>query len=85
MGEADTTVPVEESRELADARPDLVRLVVVEGAGHVQSWNVIPQRYGDVVSRFLRDCGEADGATAAELTTQRRHQFGEHGSPCPRS
>jgi pimeloyl-ACP methyl ester carboxylesterase len=52
-GEADTTVPVEESQELAEARPDLVRLVVVERAGHVQSWNATPQRYGDVVSRFL--------------------------------
>jgi uncharacterized protein len=52
-GDADTTVPVEESQELAEARPDLVRLVVVERAGHVQSWNAIPERYGDVVSSFL--------------------------------
>ena len=54
-GDADTTVPVEQSQEFADARPDLVRLVVVEGAGHVQSWNAIPQRYGDAVNRFLRN------------------------------
>jgi pimeloyl-ACP methyl ester carboxylesterase len=54
-GEADATVPVEESQELADARPDLVRLVVVERAGHVQSWNTIPGRYAAVVNDFLRE------------------------------
>jgi dipeptidyl aminopeptidase/acylaminoacyl peptidase len=33
-GEADPVVPVGQSRRLADARPDLVELVVLEGEGH---------------------------------------------------
>lgn len=54
-GDADDTVPVQQSIELADARADLVTLEVFEGAGHVRSWNVDPDRYERVVRRFLSE------------------------------
>ncbi|MFD6950791.1 hypothetical protein A6A08_11595 [Nocardiopsis sp. TSRI0078] len=51
MGEADTIVPVEQSREVAGASPDLVEEVVVEGAGH----NDAEMVYGpEVVAAFTR-------------------------------
>ncbi len=52
-GTDDVTVPVEASRQLADARSDLVRFEVVEGAGHGQSYNVDPASYGLQVLDFL--------------------------------
>lgn len=52
-GADDLTVPVETSREFAEARSDLVRLVIVEGAGHVESWNADPASYEQVVLDFL--------------------------------
>lgn len=52
-GTADTTVPLDVSERLAAARPDIVELVVVDGAEHVESWNMDPARYGDAVRRFL--------------------------------
>lgn len=52
-GTADETVPLATSQELAAARADLVRLVVVTGAGHVRSWNVGPDTYERRVEEFL--------------------------------
>jgi alpha-beta hydrolase superfamily lysophospholipase len=56
-GDADDTVPVEVSRRFAAARPDLVTLHVIEGAGHVESANVNPDRYAAIVSGWLRERG----------------------------
>jgi len=39
-GTDDTSVPIDVSRAVAEARPDWFDLVEVEGAGHVASWNV---------------------------------------------
>ena len=52
-GSEDMTVPVETSRRLAESRSDVVRLVVVEGAGHVESYNVDPASYRLQVLDFL--------------------------------
>ena len=52
-GTEDMTVPLDTSRRLAEARSDLVRLVVVEGAGHVESYNVDPASYRLQVLDFL--------------------------------
>ena len=52
-GTEDTTVPLDISRQLADARSDLVRFEVVEGAGHVESYNVDPASYRLQVLDFL--------------------------------
>jgi pimeloyl-ACP methyl ester carboxylesterase len=52
-GDDDRTVPCGRSIELAAARPDLVELLVVNGAGHVGSWNVDPTAYGRAVTTFL--------------------------------
>ncbi|MFZ0627433.1 MAG: alpha/beta hydrolase [Acidimicrobiia bacterium] len=52
-GTADLTVPIEESRELQAAEPDLVQLIEVDGAGHVESFDVDQQKYVDDVLSFL--------------------------------
>lgn len=52
-GEDDERIPVEGSRLLAEARPDLVILATFPGAG--DAWNADPARYEDVVGAFLAD------------------------------
>ena len=54
-GTADDTVPYRISEAFAQARPELVRLLLVPGAGHVRSWNVGPQPYERAVLDFLSD------------------------------
>jgi hypothetical protein len=56
-GMADLTVPVSESIELAEAMPDLVRLIQVEGADHVGSFDADPGKYIDEVLGFLQEVG----------------------------
>ncbi|MDP9376338.1 MAG: alpha/beta fold hydrolase [Actinomycetota bacterium] len=58
-GTADKTVPIAISEELARARPDLVELVRVPRAGHVEGWNYARQRYEREVIAFLRRFDEA--------------------------
>jgi len=52
-GTDDRTVPFDTSRRLALARPDLVQLVAVPGAGHARSWNRDPEGYDHAVAGFL--------------------------------
>jgi hypothetical protein len=52
-GTDDQTVPLASSQELVDARPDLVTISIVPGAGHVRSWNVSPVSYQQTVIDFL--------------------------------
>lgn len=52
-GSGDQTVPVSVSEDLAAAYPNLVDLVVVEGADHVRSWNVDRVRYEASLAGFL--------------------------------
>lgn len=52
-GDADLTVPVRLSRELARSC-SRVTLVETAGAGHVASWNVDRARYESAVTDFLR-------------------------------
>ena len=54
-GTEDERTPLSSSRELAVARPDVVRLEVFEHAGHMLSWNVDPERYETAVIEFLGD------------------------------
>jgi uncharacterized protein len=53
-GDEDTTIPVETSDALAEARPDLVTYHRVPGAGHVRSWNSDRSAYEQAVSDFFR-------------------------------
>ena len=53
-GTEDQSVPIETSRDLAAARPDLVTLVEFEGAEHVGSWNVDQARYVEKLQLFLK-------------------------------
>jgi len=56
-GTDDLTVPVTESIELAEAQPDLVRLIQVEGADHVGSFDADPDKYLAEVLGFLQEVG----------------------------
>ncbi|MEU1312015.1 prolyl oligopeptidase family serine peptidase [Streptomyces cinnamoneus] len=52
-GTDDTLAPPVHSRELAAARPELITLRTVRGAGHAGSWNAGPQGYEEALRRFL--------------------------------
>jgi pimeloyl-ACP methyl ester carboxylesterase len=52
-GTDDQSVPNAQSIDLAAAQPDLVQLLEVDGAGHVQSFDVDYQGYVDRVLEFL--------------------------------
>jgi alpha-beta hydrolase superfamily lysophospholipase len=54
-GQDDGLIPIGPSEALARARPDLVTLVQVAGAGHTESWNLGPARYDTRLKRFLTD------------------------------
>lgn len=54
-GSGDESVPLRSSQEFHDARPDLIRLVIVSGAGHVRSWNIGPESYERRVIEFLHE------------------------------
>jgi pimeloyl-ACP methyl ester carboxylesterase len=52
-GSADPTVPVASSDAFAEARPDLVTYIRLDGVGHVQSWNADPTAYETTTIGFL--------------------------------
>lgn len=56
-GTSDITVSVEQSISLAESAPDLVRLIQVEGAGHVGSYAADPGDYVAEVLGFLIQVG----------------------------
>jgi pimeloyl-ACP methyl ester carboxylesterase len=52
-GPDDDFIPWQPARDLAAARPDLVRLVEFKQAGHVRNWNVDAGRYERELTAFL--------------------------------
>lgn len=52
-GGGDATVPVDTSKEFAEARRDIVTFVRFPRAGHVDAWNTDRARYERVVGRFV--------------------------------
>ncbi len=52
-GTDDPLAPLYRSRELAAARPELISLRTVRGAGHAAAWNVDPKGYEEALRRFL--------------------------------
>ncbi len=56
------TVPFGDSKRFAEELPTRVTFYPVEGAGHVQSWNVDPPRYERRLNRFLVDRAGIGGA-----------------------
>ncbi len=53
QGSEDLSVPESLSAQFKDARPDLVEYHPFEGAVHVGSWNLDPERYEAAVHSFL--------------------------------
>jgi pimeloyl-ACP methyl ester carboxylesterase len=56
-GTEDLRVPMETSQDLQATNPDLIHLIQVEGAGHVESYDVDRQGYIDSVLAFLAELG----------------------------
>ena len=56
-GTDDESVPITQSISLAEIKPDLVRLVQVQGAGHVDSYEIDPEKYVEEVLSFLEQVG----------------------------
>jgi uncharacterized protein len=52
-GTTDGTVPFSVTERLDAAEPELVEHTLVEGADHVESWNVAPREYDRSVRAFL--------------------------------
>jgi pimeloyl-ACP methyl ester carboxylesterase len=55
--DADDYVPDGPAKHLAAARPDLVTLDLVAGAGHTQGWNLDPLGYEDRLVAWLKSRG----------------------------
>lgn len=56
-GTEDLRVPIETSLDLQATNPDLIRLIQVEGAGHIESYDVDRQGYIDSILGFLAELG----------------------------
>jgi pimeloyl-ACP methyl ester carboxylesterase len=56
-GTEDLSVPLETSIDLAAVNPSLIQLIQVEGAGHIESYEVDRQGYVDSVLGFLEGLG----------------------------
>ena len=54
-GTEDESVPIEQSQALQEAQPELVEVVAVQGAGHVESFEVDHENYVDAVLAFLSE------------------------------
>ena len=56
-GTDDQSVPITQSLAFVEAAPDLVRLIQVPGAGHIESYETDPEKYVDEVLGFLQIVG----------------------------
>jgi pimeloyl-ACP methyl ester carboxylesterase len=67
-GEADDVAPIEVSERFAAALPQLVSFDPYQGAGHVESWNVDPERYRKTLVNWLiaHDIGNAGPVRRAD-------------------
>lgn len=54
----DGFVPIDGSRRLAEARPDLIEFQVFEGARHTKLWNHDPERWTGLVQGWLERSAE---------------------------
>ena len=52
-GSIDKTVPIAQVEGFAHARPDIVEYHRVEGAQHVRTWNIDPEKYESAVEAFV--------------------------------
>jgi pimeloyl-ACP methyl ester carboxylesterase len=63
-GPDDAYVPWEQSRDLADRRPDIVTLEQIDRAGHTRSWNTRPRFYEQRVQEFVASLDQPARAAA---------------------
>jgi len=56
-GTDDMTVPIEVSIAFEEQKPDLIDLIEVQGADHVESYTVEPEQYTESVLGFLAQVG----------------------------
>jgi pimeloyl-ACP methyl ester carboxylesterase len=62
VGELDPVTPVDASREIAAALPEMSRtLRVIEGAGHFP-WKDAPAKYWPVITEFIKATTLAPGS-----------------------
>ncbi len=57
-GEADDFVPIEMSRKIAKANPEMVRLYTFPDAGHGLSYMVSCERYTEIATQFINEVTE---------------------------
>lgn len=62
----DGFVPIDGSRRLAEARPDLIEFEVFEGARHTKLWNHDPERWTELVRGWLERSSESPERIAEE-------------------
>lgn len=67
-GESDATVPIAVSERFAAARPDLVILVRIPEADHVESSNYQPERYRRVLTAWLEAHGVMRPGAGSEFS-----------------
>ena len=63
-GSDDDYAPLASSQEYADTLGELATLVIVDGAGHGEAWNLDPEAYEATLASFLADvvrAGEGSG------------------------
>lgn len=59
-GQADTFVPCEMSRQIAESAKSKCELHIFEGAGHGLSFIVDEPRYRDIIEKFSKECLEGE-------------------------
>ncbi|AWN22458.1 alpha/beta hydrolase [Deinococcus irradiatisoli] len=73
-GSADNTVPVRQLDRLAEARPDLIEYVRVEGGEHLRNWNMDPERYERHLRQYLhRMLGSAGSSPTTSSSKENPH------------
>ncbi|MFF2369494.1 alpha/beta hydrolase family protein [Agromyces sp. NPDC058110] len=61
----DGFVPIDGSRRLAAARPDLIRFEEFTGARHTKLWNHDPERWTALITGWLAEVSASSGAAGA--------------------
>lgn len=69
--EDDGYIPFGPSRDLAQARPDIVTLELFDTAGHTKLWNFDPERWSRAITRWLTALPHHPARASARTTRSR--------------